>query len=160
MAQLIDEYIMKHLGLSQADACKLHQEYYRDYGLAIEGLARHHKIDPIEYNTQVDDAIPLEDILSPDPVLRKLLEDVDRSKIKLWLFTNAYVNHGKRVVRLLGVDDLFDGMTYCDYGQYPIICKPFPAMYAKAMKEAGVTEMKDCYFVGMLIVLLSDKSRY
>jgi len=151
MSRLIDEYFMKHLDLTQEDAYKLHQEYYKNYGLAIEGLTRHHKIDPLEYNRQVDDAIPLEDILSPDPALRKLLQDIDTSKVKLWLFTNAYITHGKRVVRILGIEDLFEGMTFCDYGKYPIVCKPREEMYVKGMKEAGVTDFKDCYFVGMCL---------
>ncbi|PQE15369.1 pyrimidine 5 -nucleotidase protein [Rutstroemia sp. NJR-2017a BVV2] len=148
MTELIDQYFMKHLELSREDAYNLHQDYYRTYGLAIEGLVRHHKIDALEYNRQVDDAVPLEDILSPDPQLRKLLEDIDRSKVKLWLFTNAYVNHGKRVVRLLGVEDMFEGMTFCDYGAERLICKPYQESFDKAMKEAGVMDEKDCYFVG------------
>ncbi|KUJ16827.1 pyrimidine 5-nucleotidase [Mollisia scopiformis] len=147
MTELIDQYFVKHLELTQEDAFKLHQEYYKTYGLAIEGLVRHHKIDPLEYNRQVDDAIPLETILFPDPTLRKLLEDIDKSKVKLWLFTNAYVTHGKRVVKLLGVEDMFEGLTFCDYAQPKMICKPYPEMYAKGMKEAGVEEYKDCYFV-------------
>ncbi|KAI9867464.1 MAG: hypothetical protein M1813_009022 [Trichoglossum hirsutum] len=96
----------------------------------------------------VDDALPLEDIIRPDPRLRRLLQDFDKSKARLWLFTNAYANHGKRVVRLLGVDDLFDGITYCDYGTFPLVCKPHDAMYAKAQTEAGATSPGDCYFVG------------
>ncbi|KAF7931753.1 uncharacterized protein EAE98_004489 [Botrytis deweyae] len=147
MTDLIDVYFMKHLELSREDAYKLHQEYYQTYGLAIEGLVRHHKIDALEYNRQVDDAVPLESILSVDPKLRKLLEDIDRSKVKLWLFTNAYVTHGKRVVRLLGVEDLFEGMTYCDYAQEKMVCKPYKESFEKAMSEAGVKEFKDCYFV-------------
>lgn len=151
MTRLIDDYFMKHLELSQDDAFRLHQEYYKNYGLAIEGLIRHHKIDPLEYNRQVDDALPLDEIIFPDAELRKLLEDIDTTKIKLWLFTNAYVTHGERVVRLLGVDDLFEGMTYCDYGANPIVCKPYTEMFEKGMLEAGVKEMKDCYFVGKVI---------
>lgn len=148
MTELIDLYFMKHLELSREDAYKLHQEYYKTYGLAIEGLVRHHKIDPLEYNRQVDDAIPLESIISPDPALRKLLQDIDQSKVRLWLLTNAYVTHAKRVVKLLGIEDIFEGLTYCDYAQEKMICKPHPEMYAKAMKEAGIDEYKDCYFVG------------
>jgi len=148
MSELIDQYFIKHLELSREDAYKLHQEYYKTYGLAIEGLVRHHKIDPLEYNRLVDDALPLEDIIFPNPALRKLLEDIDKSKVKLWLFTNAYVTHGKRVVKLLGVDDLFEGLTFCDYSQPSLLCKPDPRMFAKAMREAGIKEYKDCYFVG------------
>jgi pyrimidine and pyridine-specific 5'-nucleotidase len=148
MGDLIDKYFETHLSLSKEDANKLHHEYYKTYGLAIEGLVRHHKIDPLEYNEQVDDALPLESIIFSDAHLRKLLEDIDKSKIKLWLFTNAYKNHGERVTRLLGIDDLFEGLTYCDYGAPVLLCKPNPEMFAKAMREAKVEEFGSCYFVG------------
>jgi pyrimidine and pyridine-specific 5'-nucleotidase len=149
---LIDAYFERHLNLSKEDANQLHLRYYKDYGLAIEGLVRHHKIDPLEYNTKVDDALPLDDLIKPDPKLRKLLEDVDRSKVRLWLFTNAYITHGQRVVKLLGIDDMFDGITYCDYAAEKLLCKPTPAMYAKAMREAEVTDPRECYFVGMYLI--------
>jgi pyrimidine and pyridine-specific 5'-nucleotidase len=110
-----DKYFINHLSLSPADAATLHRIYYAQYGLALEGLVMHHKINPLEYNALVDDALPLEDIISPDPRLRMLLLDFDRSKVRLWLLTNAYVNHGKRVVKLLGVDDLFDGVFFARF---------------------------------------------
>ncbi|KAG5947238.1 hypothetical protein E4U53_006449 [Claviceps sorghi] len=147
MVELIDKYFAKHLELPWNEAVRLHKEYYTNYGLAIEGLVRHHKIDPLAYNAEVDDALPLQDIIKPDPELRRLLQDIDRSKAKVWLFTNAYVTHARRVVRLLGVDDLFDGLTFCDYSRKPLICKPHPDMYKKAMQEAGVGDVRDCYFV-------------
>ena len=128
----------------------LHHKYYREYGLAIEGLTRFHKIDPLEFNREVDDALPLDDILKPDATLRELLEDLDRTKVKPWLLTNAYVTHGKRVVRLLGVDDLFEGITYCDYSQPKLVCKPSTEMWEKAEKEAGASGIEKCYFVGEL----------
>ncbi|KAK5628389.1 hypothetical protein RRF57_004104 [Xylaria bambusicola] len=153
MAKLIDDYFAKHLGLSKKDATRLHEEYYKNYGLAIEGLVRFHKIDPLDYNAKVDDALPLEDVIKPNPQLRKMLEDIDKSKVKLWLLTNAYVNHARRVVRLLGIEDLFEGLTYCNYSEVPFLCKPHPDMYAKAMREAGVERPEDCYFVGTYLKL-------
>ena len=147
MGDLIDKYFQTHLALSKEDANELHMRYYKDYGLAIEGLVRHHKVDPLEYNSAVDDALPLDDIIKPNPKLRRLIEDIDTSKVKLWLFTNAYITHGQRVVKLLGIEDLFEGMTYCDYGAEKLLCKPTPAMYTKAMREAGVSDVHDCYFV-------------
>ncbi|KAL7899173.1 Haloacid dehalogenase-like hydrolase domain-containing protein [Trichoderma sp. SZMC 28014] len=147
MAELIDRYFEEHLSLPFDEAVKLHKEYYTNYGLAIEGLVRHHQIDPLEYNAKVDDALPLEGIIKPNPELRQLLEDIDRSKVRVWLLTNAYVNHGKRVVKLLGIDDQFEGLTFCDYGEMPLICKPHEDMYKKAMRHAGVDKMEDCFFV-------------
>lgn len=106
----------------------------------------------------MDDALPLDDVIKPDPELRKLIEDIDTSKVRLWLLTNAYVTHGKRVVKLLKIEDLFEGMTYCDYSAERFVCKPQAEMFDKAMKEAGVTENQNCYFVGMSLyqILIPD----
>jgi pyrimidine and pyridine-specific 5'-nucleotidase len=148
MSQLIDNYLMRRFSISLSDAANLHQQYDMQYGLAIKGLVQHHKIDPLEFNRQVDDALPLEQILHADQPLRKLLLDLDRSKVKLWLFTNAYVNHGRRVLRLLGVEDCFDGITYCDYAAEELVCKPHEDAYENAMRDAAVRDVGDCYFVG------------
>ncbi|KAF2747803.1 pyrimidine 5-nucleotidase [Sporormia fimetaria CBS 119925] len=147
MSDLIHKFFQTHLSLSSSDANHLHLHYYRTYGLAIEGLVRHHKVNALEYNAKVDDALPLEDVIRPDPILRALLLDLDTSKVRPWLFTNAYVNHGKRVVKLLGVEDLFEGITYCDYASERFVCKPHREMFEKAMREAGVEECDRCYFV-------------
>ena len=96
----------------------------------------------------MDDALPLDEVIKPNPQLRQLLEDIDTNKIRLWLFTNAYITHGKRVVKLLQIDDLFEGMTYCDYGSDKFYCKPHVGMFDKAMAEAGVKSNKNCYYVG------------
>ncbi|KAA8644145.1 hypothetical protein EYZ11_001719 [Aspergillus tanneri] len=147
MQKLINKFFTTHLSLTVDDAHHLHMKYYKQYGLAIEGLARHHKIDPLVFNHEVDDALPLDNILKPDPKLRKLLEDIDRDKVRLWLLTNAYVTHAKRVIKLLGVDDMFEGVTYCDYSQTPLVCKPSQTMYEKAEKEAKAPSKDKCYFV-------------
>ena len=147
MQDLIDDYFVRHLELSPDDARLLHAQYYKDYGLAISGLVKHHKIDPLAYNCEVDDALPLDDIIKPDPRLRQLLADMDKTKVKLWLFTNAHITHAKRVVRLLGVEDMFDGLTYCDYEKQPLIAKPHAKMFDKAEFEAGATSSEHCYFV-------------
>jgi pyrimidine and pyridine-specific 5'-nucleotidase len=147
MKGLINDYFVTHLSLTRDEAFALHEDYFRKYGLAIEGLVKHHKIDALEYNHLVDDALPLETVLAPDPDLRRSIEGIDRSKVKLWLFTNAHVTHGKRVVRLLGVDDLFEGLSFCDYSKLPLICKPHDNAYEKAMKDAGVSSPTQCYFV-------------
>jgi len=96
----------------------------------------------------------LEEILKPNLQLRKLLEDVDSKKVKLWLLTNAYVTHGKRVVKLLGVEDLFEGITFCDYAQRELVAKPQREMFERGMREAGVQDVGDCYFVGKLLLCL------
>jgi pyrimidine and pyridine-specific 5'-nucleotidase len=148
MQELIHKYFVTHLKLDDESADMLHRMYYRDFGLAIEGLVRFNHINALEYNKEVDDALPLDEILKPDPDLRKLIQGIDRTKVKkLWLFTNAYINHGKRVVRLLAVDDLFDGITYSDYSQRPMICKPQREAFRRAMQQAGATDASKCILI-------------
>lgn len=160
MQELIDNYFATHLALSPEDALMLHQKYYKEYGLAIKGLYRHHKISPLDFNREVDDALPLDDILKPDPELRKLLESFDKTKVKLWLFTNAHITHAKRVVSLLGVEDCFEGITYCDYAAKELLCKPRPEMFEKAEKEAGSSDADQCYFVGRLLTIVMTSAAH
>lgn len=189
MKVLIHQYFVNHLGellpfpsplilplgkqahrinfsaeLSPEDATNLHRTYYTQYGLALSGLVRHHTIDVMEYNRLVDDSLPLESIIQPSQSLIHLLTSLRNSQTcsKLWLFTNAYINHARRVVKLLGVEEFFDGITYCDYEQADIatkagkpedarlMCKPDKEIFDKAMLAAGLTPGKDewrCYFV-------------
>jgi pyrimidine and pyridine-specific 5'-nucleotidase len=44
MVVKIQQYFTKHLKITDEEAHSLHQEYYKSYGLALEGLIRHHKI--------------------------------------------------------------------------------------------------------------------
>ena len=42
---------------------------------------------------------------------------------------------------------LFPGVTFCDYAEPDFACKPHAAFYVKTMKEAGVEQVEDCWFV-------------
>ncbi len=47
--------------------------------------------DPLDFDRRCDGSLPLESMLVPDPTVRKLLQDIDRSKVRVWALTNAYV---------------------------------------------------------------------
>ncbi|KAI8848848.1 HAD-like domain-containing protein [Chytridium lagenaria] len=126
----------ENLGLSPVVAEKLHRKYYIEYGLAVRGLVKHHKIDPVEYDKVVDGGLPLERLLKPD---------VEGARI--WACTNANLPHATRVLKILGIYDLFEGITYCDYAEPDFTCKPERDFYLRTMMEANVTNLKDCYFV-------------
>jgi pyrimidine 5'-nucleotidase len=116
----IHQYFTKHLKISDEEAERLHQDYYKSYGLALEGLVRHHKIgaffcvladpDPLAYNREVDDTLELDEILKPSSELHELLSSLDRTKVKPWILTNAYITHAKRVMKLLKIEHFFEGI--------------------------------------------------
>lgn len=95
------------LGLAEDEASTLHMQYYTQYGLALAGLVRHHQIgncsniyrsqhfntktelDPLDFDRKCDGSLPLEDMIKPNPAIRTLLQDIDRSKVRVWALTNA-----------------------------------------------------------------------
>ncbi|WFD01224.1 hypothetical protein MYAM1_003986 [Malassezia yamatoensis] len=89
MADRIRDYF-KGLGLSESDAEQLHSRYYKEYGLAIRGLVKHHTIDPMDYDEKCDRSLPLEQVLKPDPQLIQLLQQIDQRKVRIYALTNAY----------------------------------------------------------------------
>ena len=89
-------------------------------------------------------------MISYDEKVRKLFEDIDRSKVRVWALTNAYRivisnafklntahplfshQHAERVLRILRLDELIDGLIYCDYLLKDFSCKPEPDFYIMA----------------------------
>ncbi|KAG7096849.1 hypothetical protein E1B28_004257 [Marasmius oreades] len=147
MGVKIHDYFVNELGLSHEEASKLHHSYYTQYGLALAGLVRHHHVDPLDFDRKCDQSLPLEDMIHPKPSLRKLFEDIDRSKVRVWALTNAYRPHAERVLRILNLQDQIDGVIFCDYEARELISKPEAVYYIKAMEKAGITDPSKCYFV-------------
>lgn len=143
----IHEYFKTHLALTDEEAHQLHMNYYKTYGLALEGLVRNHHVDALEYNAKVDDLLALQSVLSYNQDLRSMLLEIKKNFDYFWLVTNAYKNHGLRVISLLGLGDLFDGLTYCDYSKNPIICKPMKAYFDNFLSLTNIHEPSTLSFV-------------
>ena len=127
----IGRYLTERLGFPPAEAQRLRQEYVRRYGTTLRGLQLHHGVDPREFLAYVHD-LPIEDILRPDPRLRAALERLPQRK---WVFTNADEPHTWRVLRRLGVDDLFAGVI--DLVATDFHPKPSPQAFTVALKRLG-----------------------
>lgn len=146
MTQRIHAFFVS-LGLPEDEAHRLHMHYYKEYGLALRGLTRHHNIDGLDFDKACDQTLPLEEALKPDPAVRKLLEDIDRSKARVWALTNAYVTHATRVLNILNLRDQVEDIIYCDYSNPTFSCKPEAEFFVNAMQRAGVTDTSRCLFI-------------
>ncbi|KAI6035156.1 pyrimidine 5-nucleotidase [Pisolithus orientalis] len=146
MGQRIHAYFVS-MGLDEDEASDLHFKYYTQYGLALRGLTRHHDIDPLDFDRKCDGTLPLEELIQPNPKLRMLIEDLDRTKVRVWALTNAYKNHANRVLTILGVRDQIEGVVFCDYENPNFTCKPEPEYYHNAMKQAGIFDPSKCLFI-------------
>ncbi len=127
----IGRYLTERLGLAPSEAQRLRQEYVQRYGTTLRGLQLHHGVDPHEFLAYVHD-LPVETMLQPDPRLRAVLETLPQRK---WVFTNADEPHTWRVLRRLGVADLFEGVIdLAATGFHP---KPQPQAFAVALARLG-----------------------
>lgn len=145
MQEKIHAYFKHHLSLNDEEAHNLHMDYYKNYGLALEGLVRNHKVDALEYNAKVDDSLDLKSVLHYNNALRECLLNIKNSGKydMLWLMTNAYKTHALRVITFLGIGDLFDGLTFCDYSESPIVCKPMTGYFERCFETTQITDVKE-----------------
>jgi len=72
--------------------------------------------DPLAYNREVDETLELDEVLKPIPALTELLSCLDRTKVKPWILTNAYITHAKRVMKLMDIERFFEGAPSALHG--------------------------------------------
>lgn len=138
---------LQTIGIPEHQCQSTISKYTEAYGVVIRGLLEHHPgVCPHEYNAFVDGSIALEEMIRPDPQLRVLFQSLP-STMRRWIFTNAGITHTKRTLHCLGIEDLVDGITFCEYSDPSFTCKPQPSSFLKAMKEAQVSDPGCCLFV-------------
>ncbi len=136
----INRFMIEAVGIPPGRASSLRREYFERYGTSLNGLRLHYGIDPFAYLRFVHD-VPLESYLRPDPGLRRMLAHL---AVPAVIFTNADSAHARRVLRVLGVDDLIDRII--DIVALEWVNKPQPEAYRKAMALWGV-ESAGAYLV-------------
>jgi putative hydrolase of the HAD superfamily len=109
--QAMTDYIVAHLGLSTADASALRQRYWDRYGATLLGLVRHHGVDARHFLEETHRLPGLEDRLRTHAHDRAALRRLRGRKI---LLTNAPRSYALRVLRALGLTDVFDGVISID----------------------------------------------
>jgi putative hydrolase of the HAD superfamily len=137
----IRQYMRERLGIPAEAVPELSHQYFLEYGTTLRGLQANYQVDMLDYLAYVHD-VPLADYLAFDPVLRSVLESLPARK---FIFTNADVNHARRVLRILEVESCFDGIV--DVVAIEPYCKPMPASFAIALKLAGETDPQRCAMI-------------
>lgn len=123
----INQFIIEKVGVPPAEASALRERYFREYGTSLNGLRIHHAVDPHEYLAFVHD-VPLESFLEPDPHLRSALQ---RLALTPTIFTNANLQHARRVLSRPGVEDLVGQII--DIEALDWRNKPDPQAYRRAL---------------------------
>ena len=134
----INRFMIEVVGIKPIQAPVLRRLYFERYGTSLNGLRLHHGVDPNAYLRYVHD-VPLQDYLSPDPGLRRMLENLARPAV---IFTNSDSAHARRVLAVLGVGDLIDQIV--DIIALEWVNKPQPGAYRRAMSLCGQDNPSAC----------------
>lgn len=141
IGERINRFMIEVVGIDADQAPALRRLYFERYGTSLNGLRRHHGIDPFAYLRFVHD-LPLEDHLSPDPRLRQMLQ---RLSIPPVIFTNADAAHARRVLDVLGVGDLIGEVI--DIVALEWVNKPQPEAYRRALALCDQNDPRACLVV-------------
>jgi putative hydrolase of the HAD superfamily len=143
----------------------LRRRYWQTYGATLQGLIRHHAIDPESYLHYVHD-VDVTTRIKPDPELR---HNLARLQTPCYIFTNGSKQHAERVVNALGIAGQFAGIFDIRIADYQP--KPNPEPYHGVLKHLGLsapecTMIEDCPAnldqakdLGMKTILVHNKKQ-
>ena len=132
-------YVMEALGISEARASHLREEYWHRYGTTLAGLMHEHGIDPGPYLHDVHD-IALDE-LGPDPELRDRIAALPGRRI---VHTNGPQSHAERVVAARGLAGVFDALYGIEQADFHP--KPAPEAYDAILARAGIDARRAAMF--------------
>ncbi|MCI0549530.1 MAG: pyrimidine 5'-nucleotidase [Anaerolineae bacterium] len=134
-------YMRESLGIPEKDVPQLREQYFKMYGTTLRGLQQRHQVDVEDFLAFVHD-LPLNDYLTPDPLQREIIASLHTRNL---VFTNADVNHARRVLSALKLDDLFEVIV--DVNAVSPYCKPMPESFAIAMDLANEPDPRKCVMI-------------
>ena len=159
------DYVMRALGVDEAEAHRLRRLYWEQHGTTLAGLMQEHRIDPEPYLAEVHD-IDLASVL-PSVALRDALGQLPGRKI---VFTNGSREHARRVTAAIGLDGAFDRLYGFEDAAY--VPKPQPAAFATIFGLDGLAPDRAAMFeddhrnlavphsLGMRTVLVGPLAEY
>ena len=99
----INRFMIERLGMPLEVAATLRARYRDAYGTTLNGLMRHHAVEPDDYLAAVHE-IAVEELLVPDAELHSMLSLLPHRKV---IFTNGSSAHADRVLACLAVREHF-----------------------------------------------------
>jgi len=159
-------YLQQHLELDEQAASELRVRYWQRYGATLSGMMKHHGTDPRHFLWHTHQFPELPRMVLREPRLRHVLKKLSGRKL---LYSNAPQQYARAVLRLLRVDDLFDGVFAIEHGRY----RPKPEMEGFmrflrrhrlhparcVMVEDSAGNLRTARRLGMKTVLVGDAAR-
>jgi putative hydrolase of the HAD superfamily len=111
----INAFLQRHFGLDEAGANEMRRHFWRRYGTTLNGLMRHHGVDPRRFLAETHVFPELADIVVHENALRHALERLGGTKL---VFSNAPRHYVQGVLRAMGLARYFDGVYAIEDARY------------------------------------------
>lgn len=156
------DYIERYLGVDEAEASRIRQEYWARYGATLLGLMRHHGVAPGHFLCETHRFDRLERMVVFDGALKGMLRRLPGRKV---LFSNAPRRYSEAVLDILDIRREFDAIWTIERLKYQP--KPLAAAFRRLLQgeklrasrcifvEDSVANLKTAKALGMKTVLIS-----
>lgn len=118
------DYVVRRLGLPEAQASELRVHYWRRYGATMLGLIRHHGVDAHDFLRETHPFPDLDEIVARDHGLRDALRRLPGRKV---VVTNAPADYARSVLRRLGIAPMLDGLVSIESMRFAGRFQPKPS---------------------------------
>lgn len=158
----INRFMLDVAEIPHAEVDDLRRSYWQNYGATLQGLIRHHNIDPESYLDYVHD-VDVTTRIKPDHALHCSLAKLQPP---CYIFTNGSHQHAERVTRALGIAELFAGIFDIRIADYQP--KPNPEPYHGVLQALGIpapecvmiedssANLRQAGVLGMKTILVQD----
>lgn len=121
--QAMTDYIVRHLGVDVAEATRIRQDYWRRYGATLQGLVRHHGVNPHHFLAETHQFDDLAAFLRWERGLCAALRRIPGRKV---VFSNGPLRYAQAVLAATGLRHAFDAV----YAIESVRLKPKPSREA------------------------------
>lgn len=132
-------WVMRALSVDVAEADRLRNHYWQQYGTTLAGLMAEHGMDPQDYLVNVHDISFAG--LRPDPDLRARIADLPGRRI---VYTNGSAPYAEQVLAARGLSGIFDAVYGVEHaGYHP---KPRRAAFETVFARDGLAPTRAAMF--------------
>ena len=132
MNRSMTEYVMRHVGVAEAEANGLRQEYWQRYGATLLGLMRRHGTDPQHFLHETHQFPDLHEIIDFDRAVRRWLKNLPGRRV---LVSNAPRHYVLAVLKAMRILRLFDAIESIESMRY--VPKPAASSLKKILVRHG-----------------------
>jgi putative hydrolase of the HAD superfamily len=115
MHDQINAYLRRHFNVDEAGADAMREHFWRTYGTTLNGLMRHHGVQPRHFLAETHVFPELAELVVRENALKHALARLEGRKI---VFSNAPRHYVAEVLRLIGLGRFFDAVYAIEDARY------------------------------------------